>query len=172
MRQKETFISFQLHFLLMNFCGKAANMHQPWQQLSTRSWRTPRCEGNVTEMFVRCYISPRREASAWSSTSINSRKAVSLFWFFTCIQLSLCGVKSFWQSFTIPPSFLKKKRCILLIFKESSAKNSCFTNSFDSKKNKPCQFCRMCSFLFTASGGQKRSDAPKHNGKRYPSKSA
>lgn len=60
----------------------------------------------------------------------------------------------------------------LLIFNELSPKNSCLTNSSDSKKNKPCQFCRMCSFLFTASGGKKRSDALKHDGKRYPSKSA
>lgn len=29
----------------------------------------------------------------------------------------------------------------------------------------------MCSFLFTASRGKKRSDALKHDGKRYPSKS-
>lgn len=27
----------------------------------------------------------------------------------------------------------------------------CSTNSYDSQKNKSCQFCRMCSFLFSAS---------------------
>lgn len=53
-----------------------------------------------------------------------------------------------------------------------SPMTSCFTNMSDSKKNKACQFCRMCSFLFTASGGKKHSDALKHDGKGYPSKTA
>lgn len=60
--RKETFISFQLLSANEFFCGKAANMQQQWQQRSTRSrhgeslsWRTPRCEGNVIEMFVRTY---------------------------------------------------------------------------------------------------------------------
>lgn len=51
-----------------------------------------------------------------------------------------------------------------------SPKNSGFPNISDSKKNKLCQFCRMCSFLFTASGGKKHSDSLKHDGKRYSSK--
>lgn len=56
------------------------------------------------------------------------------------------------------------------IFMQLSPKSGGFPNSSDSKKNELCQFCRMCSFLFTESGGKKHSAALKHDGKRYSSK--
>lgn len=83
-----------------------------------------------------------------------------------------CAVQSHLAEISSKKKKKERKRCTCLIFRALSPQNSCFTNSSDSKKNKPCQFCRMCSFLFTASGGKKRSDALKHDGKRYPSKNA
>lgn len=131
----------------------------------------PRREGDVRNV---CYSSPSTPPpcsplTAWISASINPREAVSLFWCY--LRLIFHRVKASGRDFQLRKKEKSKElEPHFLIFKELPPKNSCFTNSSDSKKNKPCQFWRMCSFLFAASGGKECSDALKHDGKRYPSK--
>lgn len=115
-----------------------------------QSCQTACCEGNVRETLPKSC--PRAR--------IHTHKPLG-----SC--LSILGVYLHSTVAALRGNVCQKSQFIKKLFlkQKHGSKKSDFTNSCDSNKNKLCQFCRMCSFLFTASGGKRCSDALRHGKK-------
>lgn len=103
----------------------------------------------------------QKSCPRWVSIPTDPREAACLFWDYLYSTVAALRGNVCQKSQSIGKKGLKKGQCIWA---------NDFTNSSDSNKNKFCQFCRMCSFLFTASGGKRCSDALRH-GKKSSSRS-